>query len=325
MELRDDSGSFTSQRSRLELDLPQARVSDGQRSAHRRYAPDPRARGDRVALASRRDRVLALAAHGLAMSGSLRALQQRWLEAVLDPDSKAPAALSRCTGGVYGVAAGFALYVNHMRATVLRALAACYPATQALLGKPAFRRAVAAYLRDSPPKAGSMGSYGEGFPDYAAAAGNVCRRSIVQAVARYEWLVDQLAGTVREQAWPLAEAAQLHSHAWPTLRLRLVCNARLVYSPVRVRAWIQQAFTNTPLPEGTDERLLLVAGESRVEVLELQEAEYAFVAAMAGQDFVDAATRAALASDPTFDLRALLERLFDARALAPPVLATPAH
>lgn len=275
------------------------------------------------------------------------AWQQTWLTALRAPQ---PAAVQRACAGWQGgrrtAEAGLAVYINNVRATLIRALEASFPATLALAGRAAFARAVLVCLRDAPPASGDLGDYGAALP--AALAAELAAQArqaphpgptppdaaLCAELAQWEWLLDQLPRCPPDTAWTLTDAATLAPDAWAGLRLRLVRRARLFEATHPVRAWQHQALAaaspdSLPLPpeaveppvlvvaEGGDVRDTRSAGDA-CTLLPLTPAEAAWLRALGPSTTLADATADALALDPDFALQPLLLRLLQAGALARP-------
>lgn len=247
------------------------------------------------------------------MKATLQRVQRSWFQAVLDPQVDVPRGAAACIGGVRRGAAGFAIYAGAVRETLMHSLGLRFPATKVLLGRPAFKRAVCAYLCHSPPRSSDLSIYGEGFAQYAAGQASVRRKEVVMEVARYEWTRAELARTGQMHAVACSPPAVVES-AVPQVQLRLARNARPWSSPLPVQDWIEQALSNTTFPDQRPQRLLLVAS-AEIKVLELQPAEYTFVMALAEGAPLVAAASAALRVDENFQVQPFLERLLAAGAL----------
>ncbi|HEU0220805.1 MAG TPA: DNA-binding domain-containing protein [Paracoccaceae bacterium] len=86
-----------------------------------------------------------------------------------------------------GVAGRFRVYRNNVAASLAGALAATYPAVQALVGPEFFRGTAREFTRRHPPRSPVLIEYGEGFPAFLAEfppAGSV---PYLADVARLEW------------------------------------------------------------------------------------------------------------------------------------------
>ena len=253
----------------------------------------------------------------------LRELQNSWLVSLLNPETERNDLLADWRGGLRSVDAGFAVYVNNIRANALSALRQSFPATRALAGDGPMQRAMLNCLRHAPPRSGDLGEYGAALIDEIAYWVDSSRRSVVTEVARYEWTLDRLSRKSREPAWSLQAAANIDPQAWPQLRLRLVDHSYVFESGVAVRAWHEHAIHDAALPTTSMECVLLVAGDSDVEAIEIDAAEREFIRAMGVHRNLECALQATLTLHAGtlhtgFELQALLTKLFAAGALAVP-------
>lgn len=249
------------------------------------------------------------------MTTDLRRLQAAWVTALLHPDSATAA--EHWAAGIRTPAAGFAVYVNSVRANTRNALAISYPATRALIGERAFAKAVLACLQTHPPTAGDLAEYGAAFADAVAATVFGESREVAHELARHEWLLDQLPRCPRTPASTLAEAAQIPAENWQRLRLNAAGHCVEFISPVPVRAWRAYLLDGgASPPPHHDERCLIVADEDAgVSILPLGAADWAWWAEICRSGELTTATTAGLALDSDFKLLILLERLFGVGAL----------
>lgn len=248
------------------------------------------------------------------MSKTLAARQRAWVAALLRPENGTEA-LSGWAGGVRSPEQGFAVYVNNVRANVLHALAQTFPATQALVGVAAFRRAVLASLREQPPRSGDLGDYGAALPSLVGRFARAGQECLTTELARYEWTLDALPRGFREPAWTLERAAQVPPERWPLLRLRPVAQSVLFTAPVPVSGWVRHLLHADPEPLLRPERCLLVAGDAEVSILPLTPPAQRWLETLARSESLEAATAAALTLDPEFSLPSWLGELLAAQAL----------
>jgi uncharacterized protein len=268
-------------------------------------------------------------------AGQLTRLQAVWLDCLRAPDrsESKDTAWYGWQGGTRLPQYGFAIYVNNVRATVMRALEQSFPATYALAGGALFGRAVLRCLRDTPPHSGDLADYGADLPVAIREVGGEAveqsgaAAAALSEVARYEWLADQLPRRRAEPAWTLAQAAALPAADWPALRLRLVAQTALFISSYPVREWLAHALTGTTRPIGSpthpaSECLLLVARSDGLQVLELDPDEAEWLLELQAHGALADATAHVVSRSPGFDLQNLLLRLLSLHALAQPCLAT---
>ncbi len=262
------------------------------------------------------------------MSAQLMQRQRAWMHAIQSPYSMHDGADSVTlasigwAGGVRSREAGFAVYVNNVRATLREALAMTYPLCCDIVGKPGFNRAVIAMLEQHPPTTADLGEYGEQFADVLCA---MSAPPIAIDVARCEWLFDQLPRRSTETAWHIEAAAALPPHDWLSLPLRLVPQCAVLGSAYDLAALFSE--------KGTDAGIIahdaasayplyfcLVAGPDRVAVQPIPMQAYALARALDGHVGLEAVTEQLLRTDPEFDVFAAVGSLLTIAAVSAPSL-----
>ncbi len=262
------------------------------------------------------------------MSAQLMERQRAWMHAIQSPDSmhgdvdSATLASIGWAGGVRSREAGFAVYVNNVRATLREALAMTYPLCCDIVGKPEFNRAVIAMLEQHPPTTADLGEYGEQFADVLF---GMSAPPIAIDVARCEWLVDQLPRRSKEAAWHIEAAAALPPHDWLSLPLRLVPQCAVLSSAYDLAA----LFSDKDMDAGISARdmasahplyFCLMAGPDRVAVQPMTAQAYALATTLDGSIGLEAVTEQLLCTDPEFDVFAAVASLLTMAAVSPPSL-----
>ena len=123
---------------------------------------------------------------------------------------------------------GLGAYRANAGALAERALAAAFPTLQQLIGEPSFAALARDFWRQQPPAAGDMGTWGEGLPDFVAAAASLADEPCLADVARVDWAVH-----VAERAADAAAVRGLELLAAldpSQLHLQLVAGTALVES-----------------------------------------------------------------------------------------------
>ena len=96
---------------------------------------------------------------------TLHDLQGRFAAALIGGDAAAVA--GSIIDDAPGAAARFGIYANHLRVTLIGALAATFPVVRQLVGDPFFRAVAGRYVREAPPAHPCLFEYGNGFPAFS--------------------------------------------------------------------------------------------------------------------------------------------------------------
>lgn len=217
------------------------------------------------------------------------------------PPAQAPAGL--------GVAAPeealrrFAVYRNNVRHSLTRALAALFPAVEALVGAEFFAAMARAFIAKAPPRGPVLHEWGDDFPDFVQGFAPVAHLPWLVCVARLERL--------RGRACHAADAAPAAPEALAAtdpevLRIRLHPSVALFASPhPAVAIWQRQqpGATPAPLPAGPSHALIGRQPDFTVIVAPLGAETHAVLAALAAGAPLG---RAAEHADPTEALTLLL-------------------
>lgn len=252
---------------------------------------------------------------------SLRELQADMRAAVLGgPPPRLAAAIA---GGRIAPLDRIQVHANHYRLSLIEALAATYPATCALLGRPAFAFAARRFAVEQPPREPRLSAYGAGFSAFLLVLPEARPLPWLPSVARLEWALNLASHAPDAPALEPATLAALPAEEFGAARLLLHPACALVASRHPALA-LWRAGRGEVAPEAVD----LDAGGDLVLVLRLDgEAawrrlspqEFRWLAALrAGRSFA----RALRAAGPGFDPASLAADLLAAGALCrvlPPV------
>lgn len=256
--------------------------------------------------------------------------QSAWMQAIQSPDSMhgdadiATLASAGWSGGIRSREAGFAVYVNNVRATLREALAMTYPLCCDIVGKPGFNRAVIAMLEQHPPTTADLGEYGEQFADVLYV---MSVPAIGIDAARCEWLVDQLPRRPTEAAWHIEAAAVLPPHDWLSLPLRLVPQCAVLSSAYDLAALFSEKGTDAgiiarDMASAHPLYFCLVAGPDGVAVQPIPAQAYALATTLDGRIGLEAVTEQLLCTDPEFNVFAAVASLLAIAAVSAPSLPT---
>jgi uncharacterized protein (UPF0276 family) len=209
----------------------------------------------------------------------------------------------------------FALYRGNLTATWEKTLANAYPVLVLLVGQEFFHALARAYGICHPSDNGDLNLFGRHFSRFLASFAHVADYPYLPDMAHLEWALHcahrapdatgikaaELAALSPEQidAWSLAlhPACQLLQFEWPTLALWQAHQSDGSPFPQM-----------TPVPTGVPSWALVVRPLWRPEVLELNEAAYAALSALAQGQSVGAALDAAFDLDQGFDVSTHLRR-----------------
>lgn len=225
--------------------------------------------------------------------------------ALLAPDRPAPSGLEP--------PGRLAVYRNNVVAGLVEALAAAYPAVEALVGTPFFRAAARDFVRAEPPRSPVLMLWGDRFPAFLESFPPAGRLPYLADVARLEraWL----------EAYHAAEAAPLPLDALAALPEASMAGARLALHPslrLVASAWpaVSLWAANTGRGDhgavdlGRPETALVVRPAGEVRVHAIDAALAALVLSLQRRATLGAAVETTLAAHPAFDLAAALRRLF---------------
>jgi len=242
---------------------------------------------------------------------SLRKLQERFAEAMLDPRS-AGSELSIRANGLDG-ARRLCIYRNNIVNSFTEALRACYPVVNRLVGDRFFNCAAQAYLCAYPSRSGDLREYGSHFAHFLRGFAPAKGLDYLPDVARLEWARQLVYHAA--QAGPLdlttLEAIAPEHHA----RLRFMLNpaAQLLASPYPLlRIW-EVNHTDFEGDQAVDlaigrARLLILRRGLAIEMQALGPGEHALLHGLVERNTLAAAYEQAANLEPEFDLAEALTR-----------------
>jgi len=245
---------------------------------------------------------------------SLRELQADMRAAILGaPTARLAAAVA---GGRVAPLDRIEVHANHYRLSLVEALAATFPATCALLGRPAFSFAARRFALERPPREPRLSAYGAGFSAFLATLPEARELPWLPAVVRLEWALNRAAQAPDVPRLDPAALAALPAEEIGGARLLLHPACALVASRHPALA-LWRAGRGEIAPEAVD----LDAGGDLVLVLRLDgeaawrrlsPSEFRWLAALrAGRSLA----RALRAAGPDFDPAPLVAELLAAGAL----------
>ncbi len=243
----------------------------------------------------------------------LRERQRAFAAALTDPELPVPTGVlgrnGRCD------VRRFAVYRNNVTAGLVTALGDRFPVVRRLVGDPFFAAMARAYVAGHKPASPLLIEYGSSFPDFIAAFPPAAEVPYLADVARLE--------AAWTEAFHAAEASPLDPRAVPVedleeTVLKLHPSLRLIRSPYPIGTiWAAHQGEAEPQPPAAwePEELLVVRPDAEVLVHRLPAGGVAFAADLAAGVPLGAATAAACAAVPGFDLPYNLSGLFRSGAV----------
>ena len=206
------------------------------------------------------------------------------------------------------------IYRNNLVESLSDALDAVYPVVARLVGERCFRQLARGYVAEHPPRAGSLHEFGDALPDHLAAQAALAEWPYLPDMARFEWACHEVYHEADDEPLAPALLAQVPLERQSSLRLPLASATRLIASDYPVlRIWSANQPASDPdvEPISLDEggvRVLVARRDGEVEFRVLGAAEAVWLRALAANATLAAATEAALAHAPDFDLGGVLGR-----------------
>lgn len=239
---------------------------------------------------------------------ALPELQRAFAQAVYADDM---AIAQHVHDGRFPAARLLQVYRHNVFESLAGALKAVYPVVERLVGTGFFAYAADSYIRAHPPTSGNLHDFGERFADFLAAFAPAQHLTYLPDVARLEWAWHRAFHAAEHAPLALERLAAVAPAAYAALRFALHPSVHLLASdyPLR-RIWQvnQPGYAGDPavdLAEG-GVRLLIARPGLDVGIETLNAGDHALLRGFAaGQDF-GAASQAALAAQPEYDLPAAL-------------------
>lgn len=233
-------------------------------------------------------------------------MQPAFAAALLDPALPVPPAIA-------APAARFAVYRNNVMSGLTAALAAGFPAVQAIVGEDFFAALAQAYIRAEPPRSPVLLNYGDSFGDFIAGFAPAAGLPYLPDVARLEAAYTRVFHAADAVALQPDALARIDAGRLEHLRLHLHPAIAVIRAQHPVATiWLMNTGA-LPLGEIADwqgEDVLLCRPDLAVTLLRLPPGQAAFIAALQAGADLPAATAAAFAENPAFDLAAMLALLF---------------
>jgi hypothetical protein len=212
------------------------------------------------------------------------------------------------------------VYRNNYRGNLHDALAGAYPVVGRLVGESFFRRMTRQYIERHPSSNGNLHRYGADMAGFIADFEPARELAYLADVAALEWAC-HCAYFADDETPDLGGLAQVPPGRYPELVLRLHPASRLLHSRHPVAAIWHAHQPGAPEefridPECGPCNALVVRRDDDVTVVELADADFAWLQAVHAGSPLGEATDAALARHPDFDLQAALHLLVAQQALS---------
>ena len=216
-----------------------------------------------------------------------------------------PAGLLLRDGGIAG-ARRLQVYRNNHLSALREALRAVYPVTERLVGEAFFAAAADAYVASNPSRSGNIQDYGGAFPLFLESYAPAVSLPYLGDVAALEWRRLQTAIAPPHEPMDLEALAQVPKEMLTELRFHHQPAARAMDSRFPILSIWQ--FCQQPDPEGEldlgrgNEWVLFSRRTEEVEMRLLSPGEYAFLRVLCRGETFEAAARAALTVERSFDV-----------------------
>ncbi|MDP3294223.1 MAG: DNA-binding domain-containing protein [Nevskia sp.] len=199
----------------------------------------------------------------------------------------------------------FAIYQHATAALLEQALTISYPATARAMGGDTFAQIIGDHVKATPSRSGDLEAYGADFGDFLERLPLADIPLIAPDLARFEWLVAQLARAPEKPALDHEKLAAIPPEQLPALRLALVPRAALFRSSHPVLATWSEA-DSAQYDRG--DSLLLVC-DDKLRTVELNPDAWAFHSTLSAGSTLREAVEAAISINPDFDLGAALDQI----------------
>jgi hypothetical protein len=239
-----------------------------------------------------------------------KSFQSGFSAALTDPDHPVPEGLSAWTGN--RPARRFGVYRNNVRVGLTGALAARFPATEAIVGQDFFAALAQAFVAAHPPRSPLLLAYGEDFADFVQGFEPAAGLAYLPGVIRLEAARSRAYHAADAEPLAAADLAAVPAERLGDLVLEPHPSLALLRSPHPVvTIWAMNAgeLPLAPIKDWTGEDALTVRPRMTVEVHRLPPGGAAFFAALSTGQTLAEAVQAAVADAPAFDLAANLAGL----------------
>jgi hypothetical protein len=235
-------------------------------------------------------------------------MQTEFSAALLDAERRAPAGLQAAD-----IDERFAVYRNNVVHGLSRALAAGFPAVEAIVGAEFFAAMAAVYVRVSPPTSPVLLDYGATLPDFLAGFEPVAELPYLADVARLELAYTRAFHAADGESLPADSLKQIAADRIGGLHFGLHPSLQILRSTFPVAEIWAMNTGRAQLCEIADwaaQDVLLLRPHYEVAVAALAPGEAAFLLHLQAGATLERAARAAQDEAASFDLAAALAALF---------------
>ncbi|MHB8267680.1 HvfC/BufC family peptide modification chaperone [Bradyrhizobium sp.] len=207
---------------------------------------------------------------------------------------------------------GLAVHRNNVTSSLVKVVAARFPAVRRLLGEDRFLESVRRFIVAEPPRSPLLLDYGDGFPEFLRRLGD---GTCIADIAELE--------VARGKAYHAADATSLPPQAFAAISTEQLAGLRLTFHPSVsllqsrfpiVSLWqANQDTGDVVLRKQRPEAALIARPLLEVEVWNLPPGGFAFLSALRRGATMAEATEAAMDAAPEFDLAVNLLVLIKAR------------
>jgi hypothetical protein len=229
--------------------------------------------------------------------------------------------LDLIAGDSISAAARLRIHRNHVRQSLVAALAATFPTVASLVGSPFFDAMAKAFVADSPPEGPVLAEYGEGFAVFIENFAPVRALPYLADAARLDWALNHAFHAAHSPRLEAAELGRMTLEQLVSRRLFLAADVTLLTSAYPLGSIWQACQAGTPdvevdLAAGGTSLLVMRQGDDAVFV-SLDPGEVAFVTAIGRGATLGKAAQAAEDSSSSFDLAQSFGRLLALQIFAP--------
>ncbi len=240
-------------------------------------------------------------------------MQTEFSAALLDTERRPPAGLQ-----AVDIDERFAVYRNNVVRGLSRALAAGFPAVEAIVGKEFFAAMAAVYVRMSPPTSPVLLDYGAGLPDFLARFEPAAELPYLADVARLELAYTRAFHATDADSLPADRLQQIAADRISGVRFALHPSLQILRSAFPVAEIWAMNTGRAQLCEIADwaaQDVLLLRPHYEVAVATLAPGEATFLLHLQSGATLGQAASAAQDEAATFDLAAALAALFTRAAV----------
>lgn len=242
---------------------------------------------------------------------SLPELQGTFAAAIFAGDGYDEQFLAHCAGDPGRAARGLAAYRRSVLGNLSAAVEATYPVLAAIVGPDFLAAAARRYAREKPSRSGDLNAYGGDFDQFLEGYAPAASLPYLPAVARLEWLIQEVSGAEDGPEQDLATLAATAPEGWGELRFQLDPAHRCLAEDWPVaRIWEvnQPAYAGDFAADFERGQTVLVHRRPQgIAVEALPPGEHALLVALGAGETLATAVQAAAQAEG-FDLAAALQR-----------------